>query len=477
MQTKAPTLELAGWVSRLRYEQLPTPAVDTVRKCLLDAIGCGIYGRDRESAAIVSDWVEEAACLPSGYRGATAWGDERPAFRPHDAALVNGVAVHALELDDFHNAKLHPGAAIIPAAMAVAEHVGAGGKQLLTAIAAGYEVMIRTSKALNPTAARLRGWHLTGVCGPLGAAAAAASLLGLDQNKTAWALGLAGTQGSGLWAFNADGAMSKSFHAGRAAQSGVMAAQLARRGFSGPTQLYEAADGSFLRAYSDSASAQVLTARLGEEYHLCTIGIKPYAACASTHAYIDAALALRERFGAKLADIQALKIGCTKVVDIQCGYQYVPATTVTAQMSVRYCVASTLLRGLPAPMHFDPPFLSEQEVVALAQSIAIERSQELEDLFPEHLSGWLSVQLGGKWERADVIDPVGSQGNPIEWNGIVSKFRTLLARHGSPEQLGNIVDLVARVEDRKCGELTAAMRGLAKSEEGERAADRYEVAR
>lgn len=198
MKPKAPTLELAGWVSQLSYEQLPNQTVDTVRKCLLDAIGCGIYGRDRESSEIISKWVREGSCLPSGYRGATGWGDERASFRPHDAALVNGVAVHALELDDFHNAKLHPGAAIIPAAMAVAEHVGASGKQLLTAIAAGYEVMIRSSKALNPTAARLRGWHLTGVCGPLGAAAASASLIGLDQTRTAWALGLAGTQGSGL---------------------------------------------------------------------------------------------------------------------------------------------------------------------------------------------------------------------------------------------------------------------------------------
>src|SRR4051812_15743615 len=105
MKPKALTLELSGWISQLRYEHLPNKVLDTVRKCLLDAIGCGLYGRDRESSRIVSDWVQEGACLPSGYRGAMRWGDDSASFRPHDAALINAVAVHAFELDDFHNAK------------------------------------------------------------------------------------------------------------------------------------------------------------------------------------------------------------------------------------------------------------------------------------------------------------------------------------------------------------------------------------
>jgi 2-methylcitrate dehydratase PrpD len=101
---------------------------------------------------------------------------------------------HAFELDDYHNAKLHPGAVVIPAALAIAEEINASGEKLLLAIAAGYEVMIRSSLALEPSAARLRGWHLTGACGPFGAAAACAVLLGLDAERTAWALGLAGVQ-------------------------------------------------------------------------------------------------------------------------------------------------------------------------------------------------------------------------------------------------------------------------------------------
>ena len=139
------------------------------------------------------------------------WGDSEPRLRPSEAALVNGVAAHAFELDDYHPAKIHPGAVVIPAALAVAEAYAVSSERLLGAIAVGYEAMIRTSLALDPVAARLQGWHLTGVTGPLGAAACVAVLLELDAQSTASALGLAGTQSSGLFAFTADGSMSKRF--------------------------------------------------------------------------------------------------------------------------------------------------------------------------------------------------------------------------------------------------------------------------
>jgi len=455
-----PTLDLAEWVSGLRYEHLPADAVQTVRKCLLDTISCGLYGRDQPCATIIADWLATSSGGIGAAGSATAWGDSSPRLRTHDAAMLNGIAAHSFELDDFHNAKLHPGAVIVPAAVAVAESIGAGGKELLTAIAAGYEVMIRTSKALNPTVARLRGWHLTGVCGPLGAAAAAASLYGLDRLQTAWALGLGGTQGSGLWAFNADGAMSKRFHAGRASQSGVMAAELAARGFSGPTQLFEAHDGSFLGAFSSDTSVAVLTHRLGNEFHLVSIGNKPYPSCASTHAYIDAAMQLRERLGNRVELINEMRIGCTKVVDIQCGFPYVPENSVTAQMSTKYCIALTLLHGTPGPAHFHAPYLDNPAIVKLAQSINVQHSSELEALFPDHLGGWIEAVVEGKLIRAEVSDPVGSQGNPMSWNEIVTKCRSLLAG-GDGNSIGKLEELVANVENANTKQLTAAMHGLA----------------
>src|SRR5688572_13305334 len=235
----AATREVASWIASLRYEDLPQRTREVIRGALLDTIGCGVYGYRTPWAKTLLEWARAGG----GKSESTVWGEAKPTLRAADAALVNGTSIHAFELDDYHQAKLHAGAVVIPAAVAVAEKLGSDGRALVTAIAAGYEVMIRSSLALDPSAARLRGWHITGICGPFGAAAACAVLMKLDAERTAWALGLAGTQGAGLWAFNADGTMSKRLHAGKAAHSGVLAAELAQLGFTGPTQIYEYHDG------------------------------------------------------------------------------------------------------------------------------------------------------------------------------------------------------------------------------------------
>jgi len=173
MTATATTMHLASWVSQLRYEQIPKGTIDTVRRCLLDSIGCGIFGRKRDTSEIVKRWAREGARLPRNYPGATAWGDARPAFRPSDAALVNGVTVHGFELDDYTtNAKLHPGVSRKSQPLSPWRNTSVLRARSLFdgLLPVGYEVMIRSSIALNPTVARLRGWHLTGVCGPLGAA-------------------------------------------------------------------------------------------------------------------------------------------------------------------------------------------------------------------------------------------------------------------------------------------------------------------
>jgi 2-methylcitrate dehydratase PrpD len=336
---------------------------------------------------------------------------------------VNGTSSHAFELDDYHNAKLHPGAVVIPAALAMAEKLDADGEKLVTAIAAGYEVMIRSSLALNPSAARLRGWHLTGVCGPFGAAAACAVLLGLDGERTAWALGLAGTQGSGLWAFNADGAMSKRLHAGKAAHSGVLAAELAALGFTGPTQIYEYADGGVLKAFSDKSDPAPLTTDLGRIYHLDTTSIKPYSCCGSAHAYVDAALALRAKLGGPWDVKRRVRVGVAKVVDVQCGFDYEPSTVLNAQMSLRYITAAALVEGQALPPQFSDAKIADPRLVALAKSIELVPDARLDELYPKEFPGWVAAESNGDWVRVDIANPSGSSAAPIDARGITEKFR------------------------------------------------------
>ncbi|HEX2828935.1 MAG TPA: MmgE/PrpD family protein [Burkholderiales bacterium] len=415
----AATRAVARWVSQLRYEDLPERTREVVRCAILDTLGCGVYGYATPWAKMLLEWARAGG----GKAESTVWGDSARSLRAADAALVNGTSSHAFELDDYHNAKLHPGAVVIPAALAVAEKLNADGKTLVTAIAAGYEVMIRSSLALNPSAARLRGWHLTGVCGPFGAAAACAVLMGFDAERTAWALGLAGTQGGGVWAFNADGAMSKRLHAGKAAHSGVLAAELAALGFTGPTQIYEFEDGGVLKAYSDASDPAPLTAQLGEVWRLDAISIKPYSCCGSTHSYVDAAFALRDKLGAPWDTRRKVKVGTSKVVDVQCGFDYTPTNALNAQMSLRYIVAAALLEGRVLPPQFSDDKIRDPQLVKLAAQLELVPDPELDKLYPKNFAAWVGAEADGELVRVDVLDPSGSTAAPIDARGITEKFR------------------------------------------------------
>ena len=440
-----PTRDIACWVAALSYDEIPERTRTVARCAILDTLGCGLYGYRTPWAALLLQWARAGGGRPV----ATVWGDRTPSLRAADAALVNGTSAHAFELDDYHNAKLHPGAVVVPAALAMAEQTGADGKRLVTAIVAGYEVMIRTSLALNPSAARLRGWHLTGVCGPQGAAAACAVLLGLDAEHTAWALGLAGTQGAGLWAFNADGTMSKRLHAGKAAHSGVLAAELAASGYTGPTQIYEFEDGGMLKAYSDMSDPAPLTRGLGRVYHLDDTAIKPYSCCGSTHAYVDAALTLRRKLGTPWDASRSVCVGTSKVVDVQCGFDYTPSTALNAQMSLRYIVAAALLDGQALPPQFSEDRIANHEIVELARRLTLVRDPDLDQLYPVHFAGWVAAQHQGEWVRADILNPSGSPAAPIDARGITEKFRGI--NQQSPVEA--IADAALHIESHSVAEL------------------------
>jgi 2-methylcitrate dehydratase PrpD len=422
------TMDLAAWISGYDRGSLPANVEKSIRMALLDTLGVGIHGQGEDWTGIARDWAF-GATAPDSDDAATVWGEDEALLRTSDAAFVNGIAAHAFELDDFCQ-KLHPGAVVIPAAMAVAQAKKRTLGQLITAVAVGYETMIRLSMALDPNQARLRGWHLTGVCGPMGAAAAAGWLLWLDTEQMAWALGLAATQGSGLFAFNADGAMSKRFHPGRAAQSGVMAAELAARGFSGPTKVLETSDGSFLTAFSDYADGRKVLDGLGERWELLTTNFKPFAACGSVHAYNDCGIAIRQKLGRAPEPDERVVIGLAKVVDVQCGYDYAPGTALNAQMSARYCVAAALIDGAVLPPQFTDERMAADDVVSLANRIEIVPDSYLDSIYPAKYPGWVEVHTADGVVREDRDNPSGAHDSPNFQAGLLAKYEALLGRKG-----------------------------------------------
>src|SRR6266852_2154450 len=285
----AVTPQLGHWVSGLELSSVPADVVSHLKLCMLDSIGCGLYGAVKPWGRIAGD----VAVSFSGGGAASLFGRAEK-VSPADAALANGTAIHGFEIDDAHvTSSLHPGAVTLPASLAVGEARRASGAEVLAALAAGYEIGLRVGVCAGVSHS-ISGYHVTGTVGTLGAAAAAARLLKLSPQQAAHALGIGATQAAGLYAART-GAMTKRFHAGRASQSGVLAAYLAGQGFTGSLDVLEAPFGGFMSTLHGQHDAATIVADLGERWETARVGLKAYAACASAHTTIDGILELRRR--------------------------------------------------------------------------------------------------------------------------------------------------------------------------------------
>lgn len=439
-----PTRALARFIAGLRWQQVPDQVRAVLEKAVLDGVGCGLHGLTLPWGAMVRDFAEEQG----GPAEATLWMSGGKRVSAANAALSLGTAIHAFDFDDHHRAKLHATAVILPAALALGEKTRINGATLLTALAAGYETMIRISLAANPAATRMRGWHITGTCGTFGAAAAASVILGHDAETTASALGLAGTQSAGLWAFNADGAMSKRLHPGRSAQSGVYAALLAGRGFEGPRFILEAEDGGFLAATSDDIRPEEITAGLGSEWRSEGVVFKRYSCCGSNHASIDAALLAAAEAGLSVDDIAEVVIGVSRVVERQTGFAYTPSTVLNAQMSLRYNVAVAMIDGEAVLEQFTESRIRDPEVLDLVSRIRIVIDPEMDAVYPRLYAGVVTlVARDGRIIRKRVDYPKGMPENPFDRADIEKKFRSLCSSFLALETMSGVIESVGRLFD------------------------------
>lgn len=411
--------EFTAGVSR-RY--VPDGVRAVLQAALIDAVGCALFGLTTPAGRIVSDFVRDQGGPPE----ASIWGSGGARVSAANSAIASGTAIHSFDFDDHHRAKLHLSAAVLPAAFAMAERAQACGATLLAALAAGYEVMARISLAANPNAARMRGWHLTGTCGSFGAAAAACVILGLDGRATASALGLAGTQSAGLWAFNADGAMSKRIHPGFAARNGITAALLAQRGFHGPRMILEAEDGGFLGVMSDEVRISEIGRELGRVWRAANVCFKPYACCGSNHASIDAALSLMAEYGFGAADVLSVTVGVSHVVERQTGFAYRMSTVLNAQMSLRYNLAVALIDGQALLEQFTEERIADPVVNELIERIEVEISPEMDAVYPERYAGIVTINLrDGRILRKRVDYSKGMPENRMTEAEIKAKFLSL----------------------------------------------------
>lgn len=436
------TLKLAEFISQLTFDKIPSKAIEKAKASLLDSLGCAFSGSMTQCVKIVNEFVQSQ----KGVREASLW--TTPFLGPAaNVVLGNGTMIHSFDFDDYHMTKIHPGAAVIPAAMAVGEKEQMDGKRLITAVVAGYETMTHLSRGLNPGASRLKGWHLTGTCGTFAAAAALGNIWQFDPMTLASALGMAGTQSSGLWAFTADGSESKRFHPGRAAQSGVIAAILARKGYRGPTKILEAEDGGFYRATSEDFNFSKTLEGLGEKFDMEDVAIKPYPACASLHSSVDAALILRKENEIRADQIKEIHVHNSEIVNVQCGFEYRPMGALQAQMSMKYCMARIMMDGELSMAQFTEEKLSDPAAIELAGRVHFILDEEINKIYPREFPSVVEIGMkDGKHYKQRVNMPKGSVENPMSWQDVQGKFKKLALQVITEKKAKAMIEMIDHLE-------------------------------
>ncbi|HUQ79625.1 MAG TPA: MmgE/PrpD family protein [Gemmatimonadaceae bacterium] len=453
--TPAVTRELADFLATTTYRDLPPAVVDDAKRATLDWFGSALAGAFEPAARMAQRVAhslgvsDEATMLGAGRASAGA------------AALANGVATHILELDDVHKGStLHAAAPVIPAALAVAERERASGNAFVLAVALGYEAALRVGEAVNPS--HYRYWHPTGTAATFGAAAAAGSLMGLTPARMLDALGTAGTQAAGLWEFNADGAMSKSLHPGKAALNGILAADLAREGFTGASRILEGERG-FFRAMSSSFDATRIVDELGLRWKVSENCYKLHSCCGHTHTAIDVALDARTRCGWT----RESALGAIERVEIETygpGYEIVrdanPSTPYRAKFSLTYCVAVALLEGVVgleqfSADRFNETGVADADIAALLERASVSVRDDLTSKYPAAWPARLTIVLRDGTRQCGASDyPRGNPENQVSTELLEAKFLALVApRYG--ESFASRALLLVRSLD-ACDDVRAA---------------------
>jgi 2-methylcitrate dehydratase PrpD len=426
VSTRPVTRELAEFAAGLRYENLPADVVAMAKRCVLDSLGCGIYG----SRTPWVDSVVRTVNLFGQAQTASAWG--RPVHAdPLGAALINGTAAQGYELDDCHDQSMsHYGAGVVPAVLAVAQAMGPfDGKEIVTAVVAGYEVGTRIGNTVSPSAFH-RGFHPCGLTSTFAAAAAIATLLGLDTDHYVNALGLAGSQAAGLMA-SQFGAMAKRFHSGKAAQNGIIAALAAREGLTGVRDVLEAPYGGFCSTYSAEYDLDYAVTGLGEHWEILRNGFKQYSSLASSQTSVDALRAIMARDGVTADDVAAVLIETTEMVHVHCGWPYVPnGETIAAQMNLPYTAAVTLIDGTAFIDGYTDDRLADPRILELAGRVKVVVAPDLDALGKDEMRA-VRVTLttkAGREHTESVLYRSGHWRNPLSDADIAAKFRNLATR-------------------------------------------------
>jgi aconitate decarboxylase len=455
--TNVHTRKIAEFVSTLTYEAIPAEVRERIKLLILDSLGCAIYGADLEWCRILQASLEAVDAT----RTTSVWGTKLRLSSPH-AALANGTQVQGFELDDVHRqGVLHVGAVTLPPLIAVAEsHAGLSGKELLTAAVAGYEIGPRVGRCMGQEHIG-QGWHSGATLGVYSAAAGAARGLKLSTDQTVHALGIAGTQSAGLMAAQY-GAMVKRMHAGRSAQSGLYGALLARNGFTGIVDVFEAPYGGFCTTFSrsqDRFNLAELSAGLGERFETMGIALKFYSCVGSNHTTLDAIRDIRRRRPFTLAELDRIVVHGSQVTVDHVGWPYRPEGLTSAQLNLPFCVATLLIEGDVFVDQFTPAAVDDGGRIALSRKVEVVHDGAITALgsaFRHKVRVDIHLRDGAV-ESETREAPRGSEQSFATADEIVQKFRKLTRHAMSATRQAALVDAVLALEELPDGKRLAQL--------------------
>ncbi|GAA2557061.1 MmgE/PrpD family protein [Streptomyces levis] len=420
------TGRLATWIADLRYDDVPEAVRERARHLLLDGLACALVG----ARLPWSERAVHAVLALEGDGDVPVLGWDLTTSAPA-ACLLNGTFIQGFELDDYHvRAPLHSNSLVVPSAISTLTTLGrtVSGRELLTALIAGYEVGPRVGLALHGAEMLSRGWHSGAVFGTHASAATSAWLRRLDAARVEDALGLAATQSAGLMAAQYE-AMSKRMHHGFSSRNGLYAAALAEAGYTGIKRVYEREYGGFLTTFGEGHAprADLITDRLGEEWVLMDTGVKAYAAMAATHAPIDCALRARSR-GIPPEDIASISVEVSHAAFHHGWWKpEPPLETIGAQMNIGYAVAVALLDGRVLAEQFTRERVGADDVWSLLDRIDVRHREDF-DSPRDRFRARMRLDLrGGDRVEIEVDGPLGGPTRPLSNPDVAMKARRLAA--------------------------------------------------
>ncbi|GAA6296463.1 MmgE/PrpD family protein [Enterocloster asparagiformis] len=434
---------LAAYLCGMDVSKFSDHTVDITKMCIEDFIGVAIAGSAKKESGIWKEYYSGKLTAPQ----ASTFQPGFTKMTVEQAAALNAVFGHVMDMDDVHNASItHLAVITVPTAFALGQQLRKSGKEIIEAVAAGYEAGARIGEAINPSSYKY--WHTTGVVGAFAAGVTAAKLLGLDEEQMVNCLGSAGTQAAGLWEFLASGSMSKVLHTANANLCGLRSAELAKLGFTGAPTILEG-DRAFVNALAPEPDLDSLTKGFGEGYRIEENSFKPYACCRHTHSANYCIEKILSAHALDPEDIVSITDD-TYSTAVQTTNNPYPENPYAAKFSLQFCIAAAIVLKDLSDRTFTVENINNPAVKALMEKIKVKVNKELDDEFKQDPNQWshrLTICLKNGETITEQVDyPIGDFKNPFDWEMADRKFRLLTEDMIGGEGVTRLLDKLHNLE-------------------------------